>query len=117
VQAGGILRTLQNVKPRKDQPYQTMQLAQFNFFLDKGLITADPTTARLSVDYTKYRDVVTAMLKEVLALQYAGDKAAAEAFFSRWGAWTPEVHEKLAARIRDAQGARFRLVRYGALGE
>ena len=117
VQAGGILRTLQNVKPRKDQPCQTMQLAQFNYFLDKGLITADPTTARLTIDYTKYRDVVTALLKDVLALQYAGDKAAAEAFFNRWGAWTPDIHEKLAARIRDAQGARFRLVRYGALGE
>jgi hypothetical protein len=117
VQAGGIRRTLQNVKPRKDQPYQTMQLAQFNYFLDKGLITADPTTARLTIDYTKYMDVVTALLKDVLALQYAGDKAAAEAFFTRWGAWTPDIHEKLAARIRDAQGARYRLVRYGALGE
>jgi len=117
VQAGGIRRTLQNVKPRKDQPYQTMQLAQFNYFLDKGLITADPETARLTIDYMKYRDVVTALLKDVLALQYEGDKAAAEAFFTKWGAWTPEVHEKLAARIRDAQGARFRIVRYGALGE
>jgi hypothetical protein len=117
VQAGGIRRTLQNVKPRKDQPYQTMQLAQFNYFLDKGLITADPTTARLTIDYTKYMDVVTALLKDVLDLQYAGDKAAAEAFFIKWGAWTPDIHEKLAARIRDAQGARYRLVRYGALGE
>lgn len=117
VQAAGIRRTLQNVKPRKDQPYQTMQLAQFNYFLDKGLITADPTTARLTIDYTKYMDVVTPLLKDVLDLQYAGDKAAAEAFFTKWGAWTPDIHEKLAARIRDAQGARFRLVRYGALGE
>jgi len=117
VQAGGIRRTLQNVKPRKDQPYQTMQLAQFNYFLEKGLITADPTTARLTIDYAKYMDVVTSLLKDVLALQYAGDKAAAEAFYTKWGAWTPDIHEKLAARIRDAQGARYRLVRYGALGE
>jgi hypothetical protein len=110
-------RTLQNVKPRKDQPYQTMQLAQFNYFLDRGLIAADPATARLSIDYAKYEEVVTALLREVLALQYAGDRDAAEAFLARWGAWTPELHEKLAARIRDAQGARYRIVRYGALGE
>jgi hypothetical protein len=32
------------VQPRRDQPYQTMQLIQFNWFLDKGLITADPKT-------------------------------------------------------------------------
>jgi hypothetical protein len=117
VRAGGIRRTLQNVKPRKDQPYQTMQLAQFNYFLDKGLISADPASARLTIDYDKYMNVVTALLGEVLALQYEGDKSAAESFFNKWGAWTPEVHEKLAARIRDAQGARFRIVRYGALGE
>ena len=39
------------------------------------------------------------------------------AFFDKWTSWTPELHEKLAARIRDAQGARFRIVRYAALGE
>jgi len=117
VQAGGVRRTLQNVKPRKDQPYQTMQLAQFNFFLDRGLISADPETARLSIDYGRYAAVVADLLREVLAVQFEGDRAAAEAFLARWGAWTPELHEKLAARIRDAQGARFRLVRYAALGE
>jgi hypothetical protein len=117
VQAGGIRRTLQYVKPRRDQPYQTMQLAQFNYFLDKGLIKADRETARLTIDYGKYPDVVTALLGEVLALQYEGDKAAAGAFFDKWGAWTPEVQEKLAARIRGVQDVRFRIVRYGALGE
>lgn len=117
VQAGGIRRTLQNIKPRSDQPYQTMQLAQFNYFLDKGLITADPSTARLTIDYGRYADVVESLLREVLAVQYAGDRDAADAFLTRWGAWTPGLHEKLAARIRDAQGPRYRLVRYGALGE
>ncbi|WP_165250132.1 NUDIX hydrolase [Paludisphaera soli] len=117
VQAGGIRRTLQNVKPRKDQPYQTMQLAQFNYFLDRGLIAADPETARLTIDYAKYAEVVTDLLHEVLGVQYEGDRDSAEAFLTKWGAWTPELHERLAARIRDAQGARFRIVRYGALGE
>jgi hypothetical protein len=115
--ASGIRRTLQNVKPRSDQPYQTMQLAQFNYFLDRGLIAADPETARLTIDYAKYPAVVADLLREVLALQDAGDRAAAVAFFAKWGDWTPEVHEKLAALIRDAQGARFRLVKYGAMGE
>lgn len=117
IQAGGIRRTLQNVKPRKDQAYQTMQLAQFNYFLEKGLIAADPATARLTIRYDRYAEVVKSLLAEVLKLQYEGDKAAAAAFFERWGAWTPELHEKLAARIREAQGARFRIVKYAALGE
>ncbi|HYH07216.1 MAG TPA: NUDIX hydrolase [Thermoanaerobaculia bacterium] len=116
IQASGIRRTLQNVKPRSDQPYQTMQLVQFNWFLDKGLIKADPGTGRLTIDYTKYPEAVNTLLKEVLNLQHQGDKAATAAFFQKWTAWGP-THEKLAERIRNAQGARFRIVRYGALNE
>jgi hypothetical protein len=117
IQASGIRRTLQNVKPRSDQPYQTMQLIQFNWFLEKGLLAADPKTGRLKIDYDKYPEAVNSLLAEVLKLQYEGDKAAAAAFFTRWTQWKPELHDKLAARIRDAQGARWRLVRYAALGE
>jgi hypothetical protein len=117
IQASGIRRTLQNVKPRTDQPYQTMQLVQFNWFLENGLLRADPGTARLTADYDRYVATIESLLKEVLRLQYSGDKAAVEAFFQQWTTWTPELHEKLAERIRAAQGARFRIVRYGALGE
>ena len=116
IQSSGIRRTLQNVKPRKDQPYQTMQLVQFNWFLDKGLITADKN-ARLTIHYDKYPEVVTSLVAEVLKLQHEGDKAATAAFFEKWTTWTPELHEKLASRIRDAQGPRFRIVKYAALGE
>jgi len=117
IQASGIRRTLQNVKPRRDQPYQTMQLIQFNYFLANGLLQADPKTARLRVHYDKYPEVVTSLLTEVMKLQSEGDKAATATFFDRWTTWTPELHDKLATRIREAQGARFRLVKYGALGE
>jgi hypothetical protein len=117
VRAAGIRRTLQNVQPRRDQPYQTMQLIQFNWFMENGLITPDPQTARLTINYDRYNEVVSSLLREVLALQYNGDKAAAAKFFDRWTKWTPEVHGKLAERIRAAQGARWRNVRYGALGE
>ncbi|MEO8378898.1 MAG: NUDIX hydrolase [Acidobacteriota bacterium] len=117
IQASGIRRTLQNTKPRRDQPYQTMQLIQFNWFLENGLLQADPKTARLKVNYERYPEVVTSLLTEVMKLQSEGDKAATAAFFDRWTHWTPEVHDKLAARIREAQGARFRLVKYAALGE
>jgi hypothetical protein len=117
IQASGIRRTLQNVKPRTDQPYQTMQLVQFNWFLERGLLRADPATARLMVDYDRYLATIESLLKEVLRLQYAGDKDAVGAFFKQWTTWAPELHEKLAERVRAAQGARFRIVRYGALGE
>jgi hypothetical protein len=115
VQASGILRTLQNVKPRRDQAYQVMQLAQFNYFLERGLLRFG-ADERLELEVARYPEVVKSLLAEVLELQSAGDAAAAEAFFTRWNEWT-EKHEKLAERLRAAGGARFRLVRYGALGE
>jgi hypothetical protein len=114
IQASGIRRTLQSVKPRPDQPYQVMQLAQFNYFLEKGLLTVND--GRLTIHYERYPEVVKALLAEVIRIQRGGKEAEAKAFFERWGAWT-DVHEKLAARIREAQGARFRIVRYAALGE
>ncbi len=117
IQASGIKRTLQNVKPRADQPYQTMQLVQFNWFLDKGLLSADPATARLTINYDRYGETIESLLKEVLRLQQEGDEPAVNAFFARWTTWKPELHDKLAERIRAAQGARFRIVRYAALGE
>ena len=94
-----------------------MQLVQFNYFLDNGLLVFDGASGRLTIHYDRYAEVVASLLREVLAVQHAGDKAAAGRFFDRWGAWTPDVQERLAARIRDAQGPRFRLVRYAALGE
>jgi hypothetical protein len=116
VQASGILRTLVNNRPRIDQPYQTMQLAQLNFFLDRGLVTVDDA-GRLEIHPERYPPVVRELLAEVMELQLAGDPAAAEAFFTRWTEWRDDLHAPLAARLREAQGARYRLVRYGALGE
>ena len=116
-QAGGIRRVLLNVRPRRDQPYQTMQLAQFNYFVENGLLSLDAGSSRLVIHYDRYEPVVTSLLGDVLSLQYEGDRAGAAKFFDRWGAWTPNLHETLAARVREAQGARYRLVRYAALGE
>lgn len=116
VRASGIRRTLQSNRPRPDQPYQTMQLAQLNWFLEHGLVTVDPETTRLEIHYERYPEVVEGLLREVLRLQRQGDPAAAAAFFERWTAWS-DLHETLAERARAAQGTPYRLVRYGALGE
>jgi hypothetical protein len=115
--AAGVRRSLNTVRPRRDQPYQTMQLIQFNWFLERGLLSMTPGQGALAVQYDRYHDVVAALLKEALALQHAGDKAAADRFIERYTRWDPDTHEVLAARMRDAQRYPFRLVRYAALGE
>lgn len=117
VYASGILRTLQKSKPRRGQPYQTMQLMQMNFFLEKGLLAFDDKTGRLRVRYERYPETVAALLERVLAVQSAGDRASADAFIEQYATWTGELHERVAAGMRATERYRYRLVKYQPLGE
>lgn len=115
--ASGVRRTLQRVKPRRSQPYQTMQLMQMNYFLQHGLISFDKKTGKLSIDYAKYHHVVGSMLKEVLAIQSAGDAKRAGAFVDKYATWDDSLQGVIAKHIRDAVKYRYALVKYSALGE
>lgn len=117
VYAGGILRVLQNNRPRRDQPYNTMQLMQWNFYLENGLLSFDPATKTLRVHYEKYHDVIGKMLERTLAVQYEGDKAASDKFIDQYTKWDENLHGVIAANIRAQQRYRFRLFKYAALGE
>jgi len=114
--AGGILRVLQFAPPRRDQPYQTMQTMQWNWYLRRGVLTLED--GRLRIHYDRYPSAVESLLREVLALQAAGDVPAAERFIQDWTAWDPAVHGVVASAMRSAPAAsRIWLVRYGALDE
>jgi hypothetical protein len=113
IYASGVRRMLQKNRPRREQPYQTMQLMQWNWFMDRGALRFEE--GRLRIDYRRYPDAVTSLLREVLALQRAGDRDRANAFVERWTAWTPELHEVIAARMRETERTRFTLVTYEAL--
>ena len=115
--ASGIYRTLQNVRPRREQPYQSMQLMQFNWFLDKGVLKFNPETGKLAIDYSSYRPAVEGLLREVLAVQDAGDPARSEAFITRWSSWDDGLHGRIAKAMQDQQRYRFRIVTYAALAE
>ena len=117
VYAGGILRVLQNNKPRRDQPYNTMELMQWNFFLENGLLAFDPGSKMLRVNYEKYHEVVGKMLAKTLEIQYQGDKAGADRFIEQYTTWDQNLHGALAKSIREQQRYRFRLFKYAALGE
>jgi hypothetical protein len=117
VYAGGILRVLQNVRPRRDQPYQTMQLMQWNFYLENGLLSFDPATKLMRVNYEKYHEVVGKMLEKTLAVQYEGDKAASDQYIDQYTKWDENLHGVIAANIRAQQRYRYRLFKYTALGE
>ncbi len=114
--AGGILRVLQFGPPRRDQPYQTMQLMQWNWFLRRGVVTLE--NGRLRIHYDRYPAAVESLLREVLAIQAAGDVPRAERFIDEWTTWDPAVHGVVATAMRSAPtSSRIWLVRYGALDE
>ena len=115
VQAASVLRVLQKNQPRSDQPYQTMQLMQMNYFLEKGLLGFDPADARLEINYDLYDQVIRQLLNEVLNIQQQGDKRIASEFIEKYTTWTPELHAKLAERLRESSRYRFLMVRYQAL--
>jgi hypothetical protein len=115
--ADGIRRTLQIVKPRAEQPYQNMQLMQFNFYRENGLIEANVDSGLLTIHYDRYHDVIADFLAQVLQIQYAGDYDLATEFIARWNYWDDELHGGLAQRMRDAVIFRWTMVRYGALGD
>lgn len=117
VYASGIMRVLQNNKPRRDQPYQTMQLMQWNYFLEHGLLSFDAEGKVLGIDYTKYHEVAGDLLKRVLEVQYSGDKAAADKFIADYTRWDEGLHGAVAGKIRAAQRYRYRLYKYAAMGE
>jgi hypothetical protein len=115
IYASGIRRVLQKNQPRRDQPYQTMQLMQWNWFLDKGALSFE--NGRLRIHYDRYPAAVESLLHEVLAIQYNGDRSAANAFVTRWTQWRPDLHEVIAQRMRQAERTRFTLVTYAALDD
>jgi hypothetical protein len=115
IYADGIRRVLQKNRPRRDQPYQTMQLIQWNWFLDRGLLTAEG--GRLRIHYERYDEAVSTLLAAVLELQADGDRDAANAFVERWTSWDESLHGAVARRMRESETTRFALVRYEALGE
>jgi hypothetical protein len=92
-----------------------MQLMQWNFFLENGLLTFE--NGILKIHYDKYHAVVGKMLQRVLEVQYNGDKAAADQFIDQYAVWKDDLHGVVAKNIRDAQRYRFRLFKYAALGE
>ncbi|MDJ0700689.1 MAG: hypothetical protein QNJ07_12605, partial [Woeseiaceae bacterium] len=115
--ADGIRRTLQTVKPRPTQPYQNMQLMQFNYFMENGLIEPQADTGLLMVNYDRYHETVTGLLRNVLEIQRSGDRELAREFVNRWNYWDERLHGKVAADMRESMKYRRSIVKYAALGD
>jgi len=115
IYASGILRVLQKNRPRRSQAYGTMQLIQWNWFIDKGLLKLE--NGKMVIDYDRYPESVDSLLKEILDLQFQGDRDATRAFVDKWTNWDEDLHGVIGAAMKSQEGSRYRLVTYEALGE
>jgi predicted KAP-like P-loop ATPase len=94
-----------------------MQVMQWNFFMENGLLEYDRQSQRLKINYDKYHETIKKLLTKVLDVQYQGDNAAANSFIEQYSTWDETLHGAIAKNIRDQQKYRFRLFKYAALGE
>ena len=90
-----------------------MELIQWNWFLQHGVLRFQD--GRLAIDYRKYSAAVDRLLREVLAIQRAGDRGRANAFVDQWTEWRPDLHEVIARNMRETERYRFSLVTYQAV--
>ena len=115
IYASGILRVLNKNQPRRDQAYGTMQLIQWNWFLERYVLSMED--GKLTINYELYPDAVESLLERVLDLQYQGDREAANDFVENWTDWDADLHGQIGDLMKAAPGANYRLVTYEALGE
>ncbi len=113
--ASGVRRTLNKNQPDRSQPYQTMELMQFNYFMAHAVMTFDSNSGRLAVHEDKFHGAVASMLRDVLEIQAEGDVKKAEAYITKWTEWKPELHERLAEAMRSTETSRFPCVTFELL--
>jgi hypothetical protein len=115
--ASGVRRVLLKNRPDRAQVYQTMELMQWNYYLAQGALSFDAASGRLVIHHDRFHDAVAKMLRDVLEIQAAGDRAAAEAYIARWTEWRDDLHERIAAAMRAAETYRYAYVTYALVGD
>lgn len=113
--ASGVRRVLLKNKPDRSQPYQTMELMQFNYFMAHGVLVFNAKTGRVAVHPEQFHAAAAAMLHDVLELQAAGDAKAAEAYITKWTEWRSDLHERLAEAMRSTEKYRFNCITFDLL--
>jgi len=113
--ASGVRRVLNKSKPDRSQPYQTMELMQFNFFMAHGVLAYDAKSGKVLVHEEKFHDAAASMLRDVFEIQAAGDAKKAEAYITQWTEWKPDLHEKLAEAMRSTETSRFPCITFDLL--
>jgi len=72
------------------------QAVQLNFLWEAGGFIYDEQRKQFAVDFTKIKDAVAALVREILTLQGEGSKSKAKEMLDRYGIYKKEVEEAMA---------------------
>jgi hypothetical protein len=90
---GGIFRT---VRFGTAEAHGRAEMMEFNFLVERGAITRG-ADGRYAIDYSKIADAIAAITKELLEIEASGDRARAEAFFTRYDKMPSDLRAALDA--------------------
>ena len=88
----GIFRT---VRFGTGEAHGRAEMMEFNYFASQGAIAA--AGGRYRIDYAKMPDAVARLAKELLEQEATGDRARAEAWFSKYDVVPPALRQALDA--------------------
>jgi hypothetical protein len=78
-----------------DDAHGKATMVIFNYLKDQGAYVRDPATGRWSVDFTKIKDAVRLLARDLLLLQGRGDYEGTKAFMTKYGEMPEEMKEQL----------------------
>ena len=87
----GIFRT---VRFGTGEAHGRAEMMEFNFLSERGAITRE-ANGTYAIDYDRMPSAVAAVAKELLEIEATGDRARAEAWFTKYGTMPAELHAAL----------------------
>jgi len=70
------------------------EMMEFNYYVEQGAVRRD-ASGKYSVDFEKMPGAIAALAKELLVMEATGDRARAEAWFTKYDVISPELQKSL----------------------
>ena len=76
------------------EPHGQAEMMEFNYYVEQGAVRRD-ASGKYSVDFKKMPDAIAGLAKELLVMEATGDRARAEAWFTKYDVISPELQKSL----------------------
>jgi putative hemolysin len=93
--AGYLAEALRSIRFGFGSSYGMTRASAWNFFVEKGALSYDPTTRKFNLDVDKTTQAVEELVAILLTIEGEGDPAAAKAFFDQYMFVAPDLRALL----------------------